>query len=406
MGVAERNFEPFVPAQSDAQLIAALLAGTFLRFASTRELTIFATVLALLALFLLQQATRLKPGRALIVSFFGMLGIVVVSVAWELFDEIYRGVVFLWPAVWTNLVFVYIPAFSILVWRDTSQRRRFRSAFEHYVDPKIIEEVLSNPFGLELGGELRHVSVLFADIVDFTGKTESSSPSELISMINTYMRTMTGVVTKRGGVVDKIIGDSIMAFWGAPLRTKDAAKLAAGCAIEMLNELDILRRNDSRFLDFDIGIGIATGDAVAGNVGGDQRFNYSLIGDTINLAARLESLTRHLNVHILANAATVEEAGPGFAVRNLGLVRVKGKAQAVKVSEIIVNDDDSDASFASQFNAAIAEIERGTLAEARNLLESLLHLRPDDSVTHLYLDHPALCGASDSDDVVLEFATK
>ena len=260
-------------------------------------------------------------------------------------------------------------------WRyfaEGAEKRHLRHVFEHYLNPDVIASVVDNPTGLKLGGERRHLSILFSDIVNFTSRAERTDPEPLVALLNTYMTVMTNLILQSGGVVDKLMGDGIMAFWGAPLAIENPAREAIKCALRMMEELEALAKRDERFADLKIGIGICTGDAIVGNFGGEQRFDYSVIGDTVNLASRLEGLTRPFKVGILANRPTLEEAGGGFITREIGLVKVKGKDVLVPVIEIVALEGDGvDPAYYQRFASAIAMLREGDSPEAelRGLLQ-------------------------------------
>jgi adenylate cyclase len=267
------------------------------------------------------------------------------------------------------------------------EKRHLRHAFEHYLHPEVIEGLVQNPDQLKLGGERRHMSILFADIVGFTSRSERTDPEELVALLNTYMTAMIETIMRSGGVVDKLMGDGIMAFWGAPGDMPNPARSSIGCALDMLAELERLRKTDSRFVDVNIGIGIATGDAIVGNFGGKQRFDYSAIGDTVNLASRIEGLTRHFKVHLLVNHQTLEEAADGFISRNIGMVRVKGKTQAVQIDEIAGRRGGTvDPAFYDQFVSALTELEKGSAGQAKTSLEELAKMNPEDRPVQIYLE--------------------
>lgn len=297
--------------------------------------------------------------------------------------------------------------FSALFRRRRRFRERFRTAFEHYLDPKIIDAVIVDPAGLELGGEKRHLTILFADIVDFTTKSEALSPEALVKTLNDFMSAMTEVVIKNGGVIDKIIGDSIMAFWGAPARVENPARLAIDCGLEMLAELRRLRERDLRFADFGMGVGIATGEAVVGNLGGERRFDYSVVGDTVNLAARLETLTRQLRVPMLVNEQTYREADGPYVARDLGLIRVKGKKQPAAIWEIVGRESEAfDHSYYTKFSEALDAARKSSRSAALERFQQLANLRPEDVAINLYLNLLASREDLGPEDLILEFGTK
>src|SRR5579885_729583 len=298
-------------------------------------------------------------------------------------DGLLLGVLF--PVVMVVVDYAILAGYKYLT--EGRLKQYYRHAFEHYLHPDVIERLVQDPEKLKLGGERRHMSILFSDIVGFTSRSERTAPEELVALLNSYMTAMIDLILRSGGVVDKLMGDGIMAFWGAPGDTPNPARSAVECALEMLAELERLRRVDPRFVDIDIGIGIATGDAIVGNFGGNQRFDYSAIGDTVNLASRIEGLTRHFKVHLLVNRQTTEEAADGFVVRNIGSVRVKGKAQAVRIDEVAgKRGGPVEAAFYEQFAAALSALEKGSTYQALISLEELARQKPEDRPLQLYLE--------------------
>lgn len=285
------------------------------------------------------------------------------------------------------IAMTYLVMAGYRYYEEGKARRYLRHAFEHYLHPDVIASVVENPDRLKLGGELRNLSILFADIVNYTGLSERTDPVALVTMLNDYMTKMTDRILESGGVVDKIRGDGIMAFWGAPVDVPNHAKAAVDAAIAMLSELKRLNTTDPRFANVDIGIGIATGEAIAGNFGGANRFDYSVIGDTVNLASRLEELTRKFKVHMIISRRTLEEAGDGYIARDIGLVKVKGKQQAVAVAEVVGHANDGvDPAFYQRFAHISELLKEGQEDAARAALTSLQQERPNDGVVHMYAD--------------------
>jgi len=312
------------------------------------------------------------------------------------------GVIF--PTV--TLLATYLTVVSYRYFAEGREKRFIRSAFELYVHPDYVATLMAAPSMLKLGGERRHLSILFADIMGFTSRAERSQPEPLVALLNTYMTAMTNVIFATGGVVDKLMGDGIMAFWGAPLRAKNPACDAINCAIGMMQALNNLAAHDSRFNDIHIGIGIATGDAIVGNFGGEKKFDYSAIGDTVNLASRLEGLTRQFKVNILVNQQTYDEAGGDYVSRQVGLVKVKGKDQLVPVVEVAGHRGDGvDPVHYQRFSEAMARLRQGQSPEAD--LRELQREWPDDHVTAMCLErlHSAK-KTSLPKEIVFEFDTK
>jgi adenylate cyclase len=260
---------------------------------------------------------------------------------------------------------------------------------------------------VKLGGELRHLSILFADIVNYTARAERENPEDLVALLNTYLTGMTDLIMESGGVVDKIRGDGIMAFWGAPITVPNPSLLAIDCGLQMLKELHSLRGVDPRFADIDIGIGIASGNAVVGNFGGERRFDYSAIGDTVNLASRFESLTRQFKVRLLVTEAAFTEANGSYVAREVGLVKVKGRAQTVTAFEIIGRSGDGvDPHYYDDFMQAVQLVRSGESRRACAAFENLLKENPSDHVARMYLNRLGSMPHISGNNIVFEFDVK
>lgn len=318
-------------------------------------------------------------------------------------DGIVISIVF--PLVTAILVYMMLAGYRYVT--EGLEKRHLRLAFEHYLHPHVIASIIDHPGGVKLGGERRHLSILFADIVNYTGLAERTDPAALVALLNDYMTKMTDDIMESGGVVDKIRGDGIMAFWGAPLDLPMHARAAIDCGLKMLTELHAMRERDPRFAAIDIGVGIATGDAIVGNFGGEHRFDYSVIGDTVNLASRLEGLTRQFKVHLLVSLPTYVEAGGGFIGRELGQVKVKGKELYVPIVEVVGRENDHvDPAFYRRFGDALNLLRDGAAAAAREELVRLGAERPDDAPIQIFLEKMAADPEHPPTDMVFEFDTK
>lgn len=239
-------------------------------------------------------------------------------------------------------VFSYV---GTVVYQYVSERRQkaaIKSIFSRYVDPSIVNQLVGNPELVRLGGERKTMSVLFSDIANFTAISERLAPEDLVAHLNEYLTAMTGIIFKHGGTLDKYIGDAIVAFWGAPIELKDHAYRACQAAMEMTRKLDELH---SKWADegkpiLRFRIGINSGEMVVGNVGGNERFDYTVIGDNVNLGARLESANKMYRTRILLSEFTHELVKEKIFARELDLIVVKGKTRPVKIYELI--DDEVD----------------------------------------------------------------
>ncbi|MDX1502548.1 MAG: adenylate/guanylate cyclase domain-containing protein [Thermoanaerobaculia bacterium] len=216
--------------------------------------------------------------------------------------------------------------------RGLAEKERVRALLGKVVSPAIAEELLSKE--IELGGEERVVTVLFSDVRNFTTLCEGRSPREILELLNLYLTRVSAIVEEHGGVVDKYIGDAVMALFGAPLADPDDAGRAVATGLGMR---DVLRELNAEFEKrglprLGIGVGVNTDMVVAGNMGSETRLNYTVIGDGVNLASRLEGLTKRYGLEVIVSGST-RDAAPGFVFRELDRVRVKGKAEAVRIYE-------------------------------------------------------------------------
>lgn len=212
---------------------------------------------------------------------------------------------------------------------------QLKSVFKSYVSEPVAEEVIKDPFTLSLGGKKCEVTILFSDIRGFTTLSEKLPPDEVVSQLNTYFSAMIDIIYQQEGTLDKFMGDAILCYWGAPAEVSDHAQRATRCAFQMhekLKELNEAWKKQGKDT-FQIGIGINTGIVVAGNVGDTRKMEYTVMGDPVNLAQRLESLTKEFKSKILISHNTYEKVKKHITVKNLGEIEVKGKQEKVVVYE-------------------------------------------------------------------------
>ena len=220
---------------------------------------------------------------------------------------------------------------------EQKQTARLRATFGHYVSPQILDHILTHPEKVRLGGERRELTILFSDIRGFTSISEASSPEEVVEMLNEYLTRMVDILLEHGGTLDKFIGDAVMGFWNAPAPDPEHARHAVACAVAMVDETARLREQWTREgkAAIRIGVGVNTGDAVAGNIGSERVFGYTVIGDAVNLASRLESKNKDYGTEIIVSEMTLARMGEGFTTVYLDEVKVKGKEQAVKIYQVL-----------------------------------------------------------------------
>ena len=217
-------------------------------------------------------------------------------------------------------------------WQEERQKRRLRAIFSRYVSPEVVNRVTRTAGDL-MAGEEREVSVMFTDIRGFTSLSETLTPQEVVSLLNSYFTPMTALVRNHAGTLDKFIGDALMAYWNAPLDVPDHPLKAVETALSIQEALPLLNKRLSADLNLEIhiGVGVHTGRAFAGNMGTADFVNYTLIGDSVNLASRLEGLCPQYGVDIVVSGETREACGDAFAFQRLDTVRVKGKIQPVTI---------------------------------------------------------------------------
>jgi class 3 adenylate cyclase len=210
-------------------------------------------------------------------------------------------------------------------------------SFQKYVPANLVRQLIETSQEARVGGKLRDLTVFFSDITNFTAITEHLAPNELTKLLSEYFDQMTSAILNRGGTVDKYIGDSIMAFWGAPLEIRDHALQACRAALECQRKVGELSRrwkSEDKF-EFHTRIGLATGETVVGNIGSEQRLNYTVIGDTVNLASRLEGLNKYYGANIIISGETYNECRDSIEARLLDFVIVKGKTEPVLIYELV-----------------------------------------------------------------------
>jgi class 3 adenylate cyclase len=211
--------------------------------------------------------------------------------------------------------------------------RLLRKTFALYLSPKVIEQMVDSDRPPALGGEMRDVTVFFSDIAGFSSFSETMTPGALVTLMNNYLSAMTDIIEAAGGYVDKYIGDSIVAVFGAPVDDPDHARHAVHAALRCRARLEEMNQTAEAFLGHRIGhrIGLNSGPALVGNIGSRRRFNYTAMSDAVNLASRLEGANKYFATNILVSEATVALTGDAFAWREIDAIRVKGRTQPVKV---------------------------------------------------------------------------
>lgn len=304
-----------------------------------------------------QDFIRIPPKSMLIgfVFFISLLAGVAVSVLrkiWKIILFFVFGLIFplavaclaFISGYWLELIFpefgvlLTLVSASLLNYSFEGRERRFiKSVFRHYLSPEVIERIIENPSLLHLGGEQREITSFFSDVAGFTSISEKLTPEELVRLLNAYLSSMTDIILSSGGTLDKYEGDAIVAFWNAPLDQPDHALRACRVVLTCQKHLAELRSDFHKQFGHEIfmRIGLNSGPAVVGNMGSSQRFDYTAIGDTVNLAARLESACKQYRVPNLIGEATYERIREEIVVQEVDILRVVGKKRPVRVFQII-----------------------------------------------------------------------
>ena len=250
-----------------------------------------------------------------------------------------------WLATWS--------AMTVAVYRRSENERRFvRDAFSRYLAPAVVERLAADPSSLRLGGEAREVTVLFCDARDFTTRSQHLSAEGVVRFLNDLLTPLTSAILDNGGAIDKYLGDGVMAYWNAPVETPDHPTLACRAALDMLRRLPAINaraalvaaEHGREHMPVAIGVGVNTGRAFVGNLGSEQRFDYSLVGDPVNVAARLDAATKDFGVPIVVSSETRERAR-GFRFVPHGGVALKGRGGETEIFALHGDASEKDDGF-------------------------------------------------------------
>jgi adenylate cyclase len=289
----------------------------------------------------------------------------------------------------TSLMVSFIISVAYSYATEGKQRLLIKNTLLQYMDKKVANYLLENPSLIKPGGKMKRVTVFFADIAGFTSISEITPADEIAKMLHTVLNSFTEVIINNNGVIDKYIGDCVMSFWGAPLDTNkdelNACRAATQC-------LDSIKEINSRFQQenipqVDIRIGIHSGFAVAGNLGSDRIFHYTVIGDTVNLASRLESVNKFFKTRVIVSEDTFKETGDVFLARELGLIAVKGKTQPIKIFELLGEKESNGTDkvrLVDLFAQGTALYKEHKWHEALQVFDKILQEYPYDGPSEFY----------------------
>ncbi|MEN6468430.1 MAG: CHASE2 domain-containing protein [Smithella sp.] len=368
-----------------ANIIDNILHQNFLTHSSfTRFIDVFAIIFFGLVLGLL--IPRLRPIAGMIAAFLMIAAFVVMNFF-----------VFFKFNVWLNLVYPLLTMATIYLgitiyhyFKEEREKKKIRGAFQYYLNASVINEILKDPAKLKLGGEKKDLTVLFSDIRGFTTMSEGLTPQELVALLNEYLTAMTNKVFEYEGLLDKYMGDAIMAVFGAPLDQPDHAKRACLTALAMMQELHRLQKKwkeEGRRV-FNIGIGVNSGEMNVGNMGSEMRFDYTVMGDMVNLGSRLEGTNKEYGTNIIISEFTYEKVKDDMCCRELDFVRVKGKVKPVRIYELLAEKKDEPhfKSMIDAFDKGLVLYREGKWDEAIAAFRTVLAIRPDDFPAAMYIE--------------------
>ncbi|WOH51427.1 CHASE2 domain-containing protein [Bradyrhizobium sp. sBnM-33] len=317
---------------------------------------------------------------------------------------------FTYPLMSTTAIYLTL-IFSSFV-REQQQRKQIRGAFAQYMSPVLVEQLAQSPEKLVLGGEEREMTIMFSDVRGFTtiSETYKNDPQGLTALMNRFLTPLTNAILARKGYIDKYMGDAIMAFWNAPLDDKQHEINACEAAIDMLEKIDEVNKQREQeaadgghvYIPLNVGIGINTGIGVVGNMGSDLKFNYSVLGDSVNLASRLEGQSKEYGFPIIVGSKTAMAAKEKFAILELDFIMVKGKTEPEVIYAVAGREDLAQSGRFQRlrnltiemlacyrnrdWDGALAAIERGRKADEANVLERLYDLY--EARIRGYLENP------------------
>jgi len=294
-------------------------------------------------------------------------------------------------------------AFNAMV-RELRTKARVRETFGKYLDPRIVEDLIQRPELLSSKGERRVMTVSFTDMMGFTSLTEGVTPVALVNVVNRYLSTMSEPIRRSGGIIDKYVGDAIMAFWGPPFTGADEqARLACEAGLGQVELLPSFRQSLPEVLGIkrhvphvDMRIGIASGDVVIGNIGSEVSMSYTVMGDAVNLASRLENVNKVYGTHLLVNAMTRDMAKDYYEFREVDLILVVGKEEPEQVFEVLGRRGEvaqSKLDLAERFALGLAAYRRQAWTEAVTAFRSVLELAPEDGPARVFVDRIPLLSA-------------
>jgi adenylate cyclase len=387
-GIYDLRVTPFSPVYPGVELHATVLDNILHRnFLEQSAWTTFIDVCNIVVFGMIMgiAVPRVKAVQSIILALILVGGFVVGNTI--VFAKFNTWINMIYPVLTMMTIYLVITVYRYFT--EEREKKKIRGAFQYYLTASVITEILKDPSKLKLGGDKKDLTVMFSDIRGFTTISEKLTPEELVSLLNEYLTVMTDIVFKYEGLLDKYIGDAIMAVFGAPLEQPDHALRGCRTALEMMAELKVLQerwfREGRPYVD--IGVGINSGDMVVGNMGSNMRFDYTVMGDNVNLSSRLEGINKEYGTHIIISEYTYEVVKEEMFCREVDSVRVKGKKLPVKIYELICEQKDAaeHEEYVRRFHEGLERYKQARWDEGIAAFRSVLELRPDDPPANLYI---------------------
>jgi len=339
-----------------------------------------------LGLLLTTALTNLNAIPCFIISILSMIGVLLVD-----FQILFKkGFLINSSFLYILITSIYIILFFYKYLTEERKKKYLRSTFSKYVSPQIVDEVLKHPENVELGGKKQEMSVMFSDLRGFTTISEKLDPTVLSDVLNEYLTPMTKVVFKNKGTLDKYMGDAIMSFYGAPFYFEDHAVWACRCALESLETLKVIQADFKKrnLPNIEIGIGINSSAMSVGNMGSDIVRSYTVMGDAVNLASRLEGTNKEYGTRVIISEFTYEKVKDLFVTRELDWVKVKGKNLPVKIYELIAEKKNTnlDLSYLNDYNEGYQFYRDRKFDEALLKFKSCVDKKNNDEPSKLFIE--------------------
>jgi len=378
-----------------AQVLEAALTKSLLAQPPYGPLLEFGAAL-ILGILVISFAPKFGPVTLVVVG--ALFATLLIGTSWYFYTQHRLLIDFTYPLMSTTAIYLTLIFFSFV--REQAQRRQIRSAFGQYLSPALVEQLAQSPEKLKLGGEEREMTIMFSDVRGFTTISESykSDPQGLTALMNRFLTPLTNAILARKGTIDKYMGDAIMAFWNAPLDDREHQVNACEAALDMLERIDVLNKEREveaengghRYIPINVGVGLNTGTCVVGNMGSNLRFDYSVLGDSVNLASRLEGQSKEYGFPIILGSRTALAVKDRFAILELDFIMVKGKKEPEVIYAIAGREDTAHSGRFQRlrnltiemlacyrnrdWEGALAAIERGRRTDDAHALKLLYDL--------------------------------